>query len=1210
MIRWFRVSFILAILAVGTLAILAFTVARSAEHAAAQPDGAYVALDMDVTNGSGPCDPTDSSATHSAGETYEVAICIDGLTSAVASFEAVVKYDDSLNLAPEIFCQDFTCLDDNPDVSAGVTKWGDGLGDNWVCVGGAEPLGDRNPATGPGNGEAYVWCRSSVDGPWLLGDNESGGVLAVVTFNALYGGTDTLTLSNVSVSDENAEEFVGCGDAGGPPCYGGTDYKMGTPPPDSDGDGIPDATDNCPDDPNSDQADLNGDGLGDACDADADGVPDATDNCPLVANADQHDTDGDGLGDACDADDDGDGICDPGLTDSSCDGSDNCPLAFNPDQADLNGDGLGDACDPDADGVPDATDNCPLIFNPDQVDLNGDGVGDACDPDADGVPDPNDNCPLLANADQRDTDGDGLGDACDPDNDGDSICDPGLTDSSCNGSDNCPLVFNSDQSDVDGDGLGDACDSDADGDSVANVNDNCILVFNPDQADLNGDGVGDACDPDADGVPDPTDNCPLVANADQLDTDGDGLGDACNPDDDGDGICDPGLTDSSCDGSDNCPLVANADQLDTDGDGLGDACDPDDDADGDPDADELLVGTDPLDPNSVPSTLFFKSFSDGLLEPFAVTAGEGAVEGGALRLTDADLSAGVGAYAAAPFPPTSSIAAPIVAETVDARFLSPDPGQAFAMVGLVGPPVGQYLCVAGFVRTWWWTVPVLALLREQGGVVTTLGVKAPVPLSIDDPVTLRLKVLNGEVTCQVATPSWQDSVTASDNTVTEFRIVNLVVSSASDTVSASFANARVKTLGIDWDGDGVPDAMDQCRNDREDMDGFQDSDGCPDPDNDNDGDSDADELFIGTDPLDPNSVPSTLFFKSFSDGLLEPFAVTAGEGAVEGGVLRLTDADLSAGVGAFAGALFPPTSSIAAPIVAETVDARFLSPDRDGVLAVSLPVGPPLVILGCATGFVESVPSPWTVLALYKQQGGVSTVLKAMGAVPLYPGDPVTLRLKVLDGELTCQVTAPSGQDTLTASDNTFTDFGAVGLSVFSDSGTVSASFADARVKTLLVDSDGDGVPDANDNCPNEPNRDQLNTDGDAMGDACDADDDNDGVFDSEDTCQLEDATGFDADGNGCIDRIGDLHAVFDTLFTSGAIDATMYKSLNAKIDAAVAASTREKICAAVNELGALKNQLEAQRGKKVSEEAAGLLLPFITNVQNYMMIATGVSSC
>jgi outer membrane protein OmpA-like peptidoglycan-associated protein len=39
----------------------------------------------------------------------------------------------------------------------------------------------------------------------------------------------------------------------------------------------------------------------------------------------------------------------------------------------------------------------------------------------------------------------------------------------------------------------------------------------------------------------------------------------------------------------------------------------------------------------------------------------------------------------------------------------------------------------------------------------------------------------------------------------------------------------------DGDGDGVPDATDKCRTEKEDQDGFEDHDGCPDPDNDKDG---------------------------------------------------------------------------------------------------------------------------------------------------------------------------------------------------------------------------------------------------------------------------------------------------------------------------------------------------------------------------------------
>jgi ELWxxDGT repeat protein len=43
-------------------------------------------------------------------------------------------------------------------------------------------------------------------------------------------------------------------------------------------------------------------------DADADGVTDADDNCPAAPNPDQADLDGDGAGDACDEDRDGDGV--------------------------------------------------------------------------------------------------------------------------------------------------------------------------------------------------------------------------------------------------------------------------------------------------------------------------------------------------------------------------------------------------------------------------------------------------------------------------------------------------------------------------------------------------------------------------------------------------------------------------------------------------------------------------------------------------------------------------------------------------------------------------------------------------------------------------------------------------------------------------------------------------------------------------------------
>lgn len=123
--------------------------------------------------------------------------------------------------------------------------------------------------------------------------------------------------------------------------------------------------------------------VSDPNDSDGDGVPNAQDNCPSRANASQTDNDGDGLGDACD----------------------NCPFVANPPgpdgiQANEDGDIFGDACD-----------NCPLSCSPvgggtckinDGTNTDGDIWGDRCD-----------NCPGVANDDQADDDGNGKGNLCD-----------------------------------------------------------------------------------------------------------------------------------------------------------------------------------------------------------------------------------------------------------------------------------------------------------------------------------------------------------------------------------------------------------------------------------------------------------------------------------------------------------------------------------------------------------------------------------------------------------------------------------------------------------------------------------------------------------------------------------------------------------------------------------------------------------------------------
>jgi outer membrane protein OmpA-like peptidoglycan-associated protein len=145
-------------------------------------------------------------------------------------------------------------------------------------------------------------------------------------------------------------------------------------PADRDGDGVVDARDRCPDDPEDADGHEDADGCPDG-DNDGDAIADAQDRCPDEAGPAENQ--------GCpDRDGDGDGIVDRG---------DECPEDAEDADGFADEDGCPDA-DNDGDGIADAQDTCPL----EPEDIDGSGDEDGCpdpDNDADGIPDLADACP-------------------------------------------------------------------------------------------------------------------------------------------------------------------------------------------------------------------------------------------------------------------------------------------------------------------------------------------------------------------------------------------------------------------------------------------------------------------------------------------------------------------------------------------------------------------------------------------------------------------------------------------------------------------------------------------------------------------------------------------------------------------------------------------------------------------------------------------------
>lgn len=111
------------------------------------------------------------------------------------------------------------------------------------------------------------------------------------------------------------------------------------------------------------------------------------------------------------------------------------------------------------------------------------------------------------------------------------------------------------------------------------------------------------------------------------------------------------------------------------------------------------------------------------------------------------------------------------------------------------------------------------------------------------------------------------------------------------------------------------------------------------------------------------------------------------------------------------------------------------------------------------------------------------------------------------------------------------------------------------------VDRDGDAVADVFDSCPDVRNPDQQDTNWNGMGDACES-----------------------------APQISVLLNALLAQVASYGLDRGLYNALTAKLDGAVASWERSDSNAPAHELGAFIRQVNAQRGKKISEPEADAL--------------------
>lgn len=243
----------------------------------------------------------------------------------------------------------------------------------------------------PGAWTPYVSAGLGITDP-KPGDNDTTGLIGVGVkhpFNENLGLRAELNAhQGFDSGATDVSVFVGVtwSWGAGQSIRGAATPAAAAAPLDSDGDGVADSRDACPDTPAGASVDANGcpsDG-----DADGDGVVDSRDRCPGTPAGAEVNSEG------CVVDADGDGVPNS---------RDNCP--GTPAGTAVDDEGCPRDRDSDGDGVVDAQDQCPGTPAGVQVGSNGcEPVTTAvADTDGDGVPDDRDRCantPAQAKVDE------------------------------------------------------------------------------------------------------------------------------------------------------------------------------------------------------------------------------------------------------------------------------------------------------------------------------------------------------------------------------------------------------------------------------------------------------------------------------------------------------------------------------------------------------------------------------------------------------------------------------------------------------------------------------------------------------------------------------------------------------------------------------------------------------------------------------------------